>query len=297
MRNNDQLIRFLFDATTVRGEWVRLSATWQTLLERKAYPPLVQELLGQAAAAAVLLAATVAVEGSLILQIQGKGPMTLLVVQVDAGLRLRGMANWKSLPSDEARAWPLTELFTDGRLIITIEANQGERYQGIVELGEGGIAEALENYFLRSEQLLTRLWLGANTSTAGGLLIQQMPLLGTELAGTDDTWQRVSHLSATVTTDELLVLPCRELLHRLYHEETLRVFEPTRVSFRCNCSRERIETMLRGLGYAEVHQILATEQTVQVDCEFCGQHYEFDAVDAEKLFVAELNPPVGKTKH
>lgn len=293
----DSLHRFVFEHTNLRGELVHLDASWQAVLERHPYPPVVRELLGQAMAASVLLGATIKFQGSLILQVQGEGPITLLVVQATNDRTLRGMAQWQG----EVEPAALNELFGKGRLVITIQPEgKRERYQGIVDLGDQGLAEALEGYFQRSEQLPTRLWLAADGRYAAGLLLQRLPVDHDDVhdkAEAEENWARITQLASTVTEQELLELPFRELMHRLYHEETVRAFESEPVSFRCSCSRERIEETLRGLGYQEVHGILQEQGKVSVDCSFCNQHYEFDSVDVERVFAADVSPQVPKTRH
>ena len=293
----DSLHRFVFENTNVRGELVHLDASWQAVLQRHEYPPAVRELLGQAMAASVLLGATIKFQGSLILQVQGEGPVTLLVVQATNERTLRGMAQWQG----EVPPAPLNELFGKGRLVITIQPEGSrERYQGIVDLGDKGLADALEGYFQRSEQLPTRLWLAADSRYAAGLLLQRLPAEYAdpyEKAEAEENWSRITQLGSTVTAPELLDLPFRDLIHRLYHEETVRVFESEPVSFRCTCSRERIEETLRGLGYPEVRGILEEQSKVGVDCSFCNQHYEFDSVDVERVFAADVSPEIPKTRH
>ena len=293
----DSLHRFVFEHTNVRGELVHLDASWQAVLQRHDYPPAVRDLLGQAMAASVLLGATIKFQGSLILQVQGEGPVTLLVVQATNERTLRGMAQWQG----EVPAAPLNELFGKGRLVITIQPEgRRERYQGIVDLGDKGLADALEGYFQRSEQLPTRLWLAADSRYAAGLLLQRLPVEYAdpyEKAEAEENWSRITHLGSTVTAPELLDLPFRDLIHRLYHEETVRAFESEPVSFRCTCSRERIEETLRGLGYPEVRGILKEQGKVGVDCSFCNQHYEFDSVDVERVFAADVSPEIPKTRH
>jgi molecular chaperone Hsp33 len=290
MSDRDSLHRFLFPDTHVRGEIVRLDATWQAVLERHEYPDPVRRVLGEAMAAAALLTATIKFDGSLILQIQGDGPLHLIVVQCTSDRTLRGLARWNAHVPDAQ----LSEMVGDGRLTITIDPGQGgERYQGIVALDGGSLAAALEGYFERSEQLATRLWLAADRAQAAGMLLQNLPGEGDDV----DAWGRAVHLGATVTDGELLGLPARELLRRLFFEEDVRLFDSEPVSFRCGCSRERIESALRGLGYDEVQDILREEGAVRVDCEFCNQHYEFDRVDAEQIFAAEVLPQGAFTRH
>lgn len=291
MRDGDSLHRFLFPDANVRGEVVHLDATWRTVLERHEYPAPVRRLLGEAMAAAALLAATIKLDGSMILQIQGDGPLHLLVVQCTSQRTLRGLARWKGAVPDAA----LPQMVGNGRLTITIDPGLGrERYQGIVELGQGTLAQVLEEYFSRSEQLATRLWLTANASRAAGLLLQRLPGESED----EDGWDRVEHLGATITEGELLDLSARDVIHRLFHEEDVRLFDPELVGFHCGCSRERIETVLRGLGHAEVQDILRQEGRITVDCEFCNQRYEFDAVDAEQLFAGGFSPGApSQTRH
>lgn len=291
-RDSDVISRFLFENTNVRGELVHLDATWRAILERHNYPEPVRELLGQAMAAAALLITTIKFNGSLILQIQGDGPVSMIVVQVKSDRTLRGLAHW----TDPVLPGPLAQLVGKARLAITLDqGGDRDRYQGIVALeAEESLARALEDYFVRSEQLATRLWLGANSERAAGMLLQILPGESED----EDAWNRTGQLADTLSNKELLDLPQREVLRRLFHEEDVRVFEPEPVSFRCTCSRDRIETVLRNLGYAEVQDIIAEQGRVSVDCEFCNQNYQFDPVDVEKLFAAaDHQPTVPPTRH
>ncbi|HKJ08780.1 MAG TPA: Hsp33 family molecular chaperone HslO [Gammaproteobacteria bacterium] len=291
MMEGDTLQRFVLERTNVRGELVHLDATWRAVLERHDYPAPVRDLLGEAMAAAALLAATVKTDGSLIVQVQSDGPVRLLVVQAEAGRTLRGMAQWKG----EVPAGSLDRMVGHGRLAITLDPGLGrERYQGIVPLeGHRTLSAALEDYFARSEQLPTRLWLAADGARTAGMLLQALP--GAE--PDPDAWERASHLGATLTSGELLELPSREILRRLFHEEDVRVFDPEPVSFRCGCSRQRIARVLRGLGYDEVRSILDEQGAVESRCEFCNQRYVFDRVDVEELFAAADQPDVPPTRH
>ncbi len=290
-RDKDMLHRFLFEHTNVRGELVHLDASWQAALERKEYPAPVLELLGQAFAAATLLSATIKFDGSLTLQLQGNGAVSLLLVQATAQRTVRGLAHW----SGQVTHGSLQELMGEGRMAITIDPGEGgERYQGIVALEQDSLAQCLEQYFQQSEQLATRLWLAADSQSAGGMLLQELP----RETDDQDAWARDVYLGETIRHDELLQLPAREILHRLYHEEDVRLFEPEPISFRCSCSRERIENMLRGLGHDEAKSILREQGSIRVDCEFCNQRYRFDSVDVEALFAADAaQPGVPTTRH
>lgn len=290
MRENDCLHRFVFEHTEVRGELVHLDASWRAVLERNDYPPPVRDLLGQAVAAAILLSATIDINGSLHLQVQGDGPLRLLLVEVTAQRTLRGLARW----SGDVSTGPLQEQTGTARLVITIDPGAGsDRYQGMVAVERDTLAATLEDYFERSEQLATRLWLAADGHCASGMLLQRLP----EDRGDDEDWNRGVFLGETVVADELQTLGARELLHRLFHQEDVRLFEAEPVSFRCSCSAERVEAMLRGLGYAEVRDILVEQGTVEVNCEFCQQLYAYDAVDVERLFAAAAQPDVPPTRH
>jgi molecular chaperone Hsp33 len=283
----DTLQRFIFENAPIRGQIVHLDATWRAVLDRRDYPAPVRDMLGEFMAAAALLTSTLKFEGRMIIQAQGHGPIKLLVVECSSERTLRGLAQWEGEVTDGS----LPQLLGDGRLVITIDPSKGkERYQGIVELTGRSVAEALENYFTRSEQLATRLWLAANSKQAAGFMLQQMPGGHVE----EESWSHATHLAATLTREELLGLPVRDLLHRLYHEDDIRLFEGAPVSFRCSCSRDRVEGVLRMLGPDEVRSILSERGAVDVDCEFCGGHYRFDAVDTAQLFTA--NPAVSASQ-
>ena len=294
MSGGDSLRRFLFERFPVRGKLVRLEQSWQAVLERQAYPPAVRAVLGEAMAASVLLASTLKFEGLLTLQIQGEGDLHLLVVQCGSDLTVRGLAKWKS---DDPQG-SLAELTGGGRLAITIErGKQHERYQGIVQADTETLAGCLEGYFARSEQLPTRLWLAADAGGAAGMLLQQMPG-GTGDEEAEEGWRRAGMLADTVSADELLEVETRELLHRLFHEEDLRLADSRAVAFRCSCSRERVESALRLLGRAELADLLSVEGQVEVRCEFCNKGYDLDTVDVERLLSDEgPRPPASERLH
>lgn len=289
----DSLQRFLFEDANVRGELVHLDAAWHEVLQRSEYPEPVRDLLGEMMAAAVLLSATIKFEGSMTLQVQGGGPVSLMVVECTHQYALRGLAHWDEEALGEAGDG-LEALLGDGRLAITVDPGAGrERYQGIVALEGSSLSEALDAYLARSEQLDTRLWLAADGASAAGLLLQRLP--GEQPDA--DAWNRVTRLGETVTDRELIDLPAGEVMHRLFHEEDVRVFESQAVSFRCSCSRERVANMLRSLGPEEVHDVLEEQGAVEVACEFCNQRYDFDRVDVEQLFAGADQPHVPRTRH
>ena len=289
---NDTLQRFIFEHTPIRGEIVHLDATWQAILTRHEYPPIVRDLLGEMMAASILLAATLKMRGRLVIQIQGQGPIRLMVVECTNTLELRGVAHWQDLPETT----DLATLFGNGRLIITLEPiDDQDRYQSIVEIQGTNLSEILGRYLQQSEQLDTHIWLAANGQRAAGLLLQKLP--SKDPAEDSDIWNRVIHLSQTVQREELLQLPHMNLLHRLYHEETVRVFEPSPVCFRCSCTKDRVINMLRVLGYDEAKSIIQEYGSVNVACEFCNQKYIFDSVDVEQLFASAAQHTPSDTKH
>jgi molecular chaperone Hsp33 len=288
---HDTMQRFLFEDAPIRGEIVRLDATWRAVLDRRDYPPALRDVLGEFMAAAALLVTTLKFNGRLIMQAQGDGPVKLLVVECTSERAMRGLAHWEG----DVQSGTLAEMLGRGKVAITIDPEGSkERYQGIVSLEGNTVAEALEHYFATSEQLDTRLWLAADGAQAAGMLLQKLPR---EAEVDFDAWGRAVHLGSTVTRDELLHLPAREIIHRLYHEEDIRLFSGTPVSFRCSCSRERVEAVLRMLGHNEVRSIIDERGAIDVDCEFCGSHYRLDAVDAEQLFAAAHMTDASPTHH
>ncbi len=295
MPEKDTLHRFLIEDTAVRGEWVHLDATFRALRANADYPPPVLRLLGQALAATALLTATLKFEGSLTLQISGGHPVTLLVMQARANGSLRGLAHWDS----EAELPEQGDLFgPDAQLVMTLDPGQGrERYQGIVPLESGDLAKALEGYFRQSEQLPTRLWLACDGQAAAGLLLQEMPRREDSAAPRDeDAWRRLEALTDTLDERELLDLPVETLLRRLYHEEGVRLLEAEPVRFQCDCSAERVEAMIRGLGAEEARDIVRREGGIEVHCEFCNARYHYDAIDVDTLFrePASVTHPKGE---
>ena len=273
----DTLRRFMLERAQVRGEWVHLDTCWQEMLNRADYPLFVKQVLGEALTAAVLLSATIKHSGSLILQIRGDGPIHLLVVQATPQGTVRGLAQW----SREANDTTLSSVFGDAQMAITLEApNRKERYQSLIPLEGDTLAQALEAYFTRSEQLPTRLWLTANEHAAAGLLLQRLP----HEQADDENWQRASLLLNTLTTDELTTLEAETLLYRLFHEEEPRLFDPSPIHFHCDCSRERVEKLVQSLGQAEATSILEEQGKIQITCEFCNASYTLDAIDVEQLY-------------
>ncbi|MEW5056750.1 MAG: Hsp33 family molecular chaperone HslO [Cycloclasticus sp.] len=281
--DQDQLHRFLFEDLGIRGEIISLDTSWLAAQANHQYPDAVAEQLGQALAATLLLSATIKFNGTLTLQVQGDGLISMLVAQASEQQSVRGLAHWQQ----QASAEQAQSLFGNGRLVITIKPEQGESYQGIVNLEGDSILGAVQTYFKQSEQLKTRLWFAINEQRAVGLLLQELPAQQDE----EDSWQRIEMLANTITQQELLELPPEQVLYRLFHEEKIRLFEPKPVKFQCDCSKPKVEASLINLGHAEILSILQEKGSVEVDCGYCNQHYHFDTIDIEQLFSEDPNTP------
>jgi molecular chaperone Hsp33 len=302
MHDRDCLHRFVFEHYPIRGHLVHLDAAWQALIEHREYPAAVRTLLGEAVAATLLLAATVKFEGVLSLQLQGEGPVHLLLAQCTGGLGLRGLARHRESAEAAPLAGTIGELIGAGNLTVTLETEGGEqRYQGIVPIRGERLADSLQVYFESSEQLPTRLWLQADERGASGMLLQRLPhddsRRGSDPALIDDAWRRVQLIGDTLTSEELRTLADVEILHRLFNEDDVRLFEPSPVFFRCRCSRERVAGMLQGLGEEETRAVLAERGEVEVRCDFCNRAYVFDAVDVAQLFNSGVQSDGGGRLH
>ncbi len=286
----DSLHRFLVEDTGVRGELVHLDETWRALLSRCDYPPTVRDLLGQALSAAALLAATIKFNGSLTLQISGNGPLRMMVVQSSSDGTVRGLARWKG----KTKGYTFEQLLGQATLAITIDPGPGkDRFQSIIDTDGAGLADVLQSYFDRSEQLPTRLWLAADTVQSAGLLLQRVPGADDE----DESWSRITARARGLQDYDLLRLPARELLTGLRLQEDVRLFAARPIKFRCRCSRGRVRDMLEAIGEHELEETLANQGKLQVDCEFCRAVYEFDAVDLGMIFTPSSPSTIHPTRH
>lgn len=300
MHDRDTLHRFLFERYPIRGHLVHVDAAWRALIEHRRYPDTIRETLGEAVVASLLLAATIKFEGVLSLQLQGDGPVHLLLAQCTSGLGVRGLARYRDLNNtDDFR---IRDLIGAGNLTVTLETDDGaQRYQGIVPIEGERVADSLQAYFQNSEQLPTRLWLHADAQGASGMLLQKLPgtssVSAADAAAIEDAWRRVQLIGETLTPEELRTLEDAEILQRLFNEDDLRLFEPSPVYFRCRCSRERVAGMLQGLGEAETRSVIAERGKVEVHCDFCNRAYLFDAVDVAQLFKSALAADSGGSVH
>lgn len=282
MAKKDQLTRFLFEGTDIRGEIITLEQSYQQILQNGDYPAPVQALLGQILAATGLLSATMKFDGIFTLQARGDGGLSLIMADCTRQHLLRGIA--RLLPGASPTATGIRELLGEGYLAITVDPAQGERYQGIVPLEGETLAGCLENYFSQSEQLPTRLWLYADGSRAGGLLIQALPRQLQTPEERDRDWHHLTLLSDTLSQDEFLGTDAETLLMRLFHQESVRLFPGTDMAFACSCSRTRTGAMLVSLGEQELRSLIEEKGSVEVQCEFCHQQYHFDSGQIDALF-------------
>lgn len=281
----DATRRFTIGGGAVRGQSVRLTESWRAILSRRAYPEPVVTLLGECLAAAALFTSTLKMlqdDGRLTLQIQGGKPLSLLVAECRADLSVRAMARLETQAGLTADA-SLGTLARGATFAITIDpGGDYDSYQSLVPLDGPSVASALNDYMTRSEQIESYFCLAANSEACAGLLVQKVPALGgkSDVEADPDAWNRIRILSETLSPAELLEFDDDEVLHRLYHQEEVRLLPPRTVSFVCRCSKERVASVLNVLGRDEVRGLLADRRTIDVDCDFCGLRYEFSANEA-----------------
>lgn len=298
----DTLQRFIFENTPVRGNLVNLNSTFHMALDKQHLPKGLKQALGELMAASALLTATLKMNGSLVLQIQGKGALKLLVVECTSDFGIRATAKWNGEIKDEQNLFNLLE---QGQFVITLDPKDGgQTYQGIVPIEGNDISTILENYMLRSEQIDTKIWLSCDGKIAAGMLLQKLPETMNQMTQSEesivhdlDAWNRVGHLADTITDDELLNLPAETMIHRLFHEEDIRLFEASNTKFFCSCSRASVANMLRMLGSDEITSILEEQGKIEVNCDFCNTRYQFDKVDATQLLADDHTAKAGKEIH
>lgn len=302
--NADALQHFLFEdqlnqPMPIRGNIVHLNNTFKQVLQHQTLPKVLKLALGELMAASALLSATLKMDGVMVLQLTGKGALKLLVVECSHDLNMRATAKWDNSKwdetlSNEMETLSFVELVKHGQFVITLDPRVGEAYQGIVPIEGSTIAEMLQNYMLRSQQIDTSLWLHCDGESVSGMLLQKLPSLGEADA---DAWNRMNILADTVTNDELKNLAPEALLTRLFSEENVRLFEAKPTQFKCSCSKAKVGNMLRLLGAQEVESILAELGKIDVNCDFCNKKYAFDALDISHAFSENAVFVDNKTNH
>ena len=284
--------RFTLDNLDIRGQVVRLTDVWRDMHDNRHYPANIRQFLGELACVSVLIGAGLKRPGRAALQIQRKrqasdagaetftGP--LAVLDCTEALALRGMCAPASATNLSRSDATFSEWVQDCTLAMTLTyTGTTQIYQSIVPVSGLSVAECFEHYFDLSEQLPTHLWLAANETGAGALLLQKLPKADEKDA---DGWARVEQLAASVAEAELIALSAEQLLARLFGEEDVRVFEAKPVSYACKRDVQKVEAMLRSLGRAEVEATLAELGIVEVKDDICNQVYRFDAEAVKRLF-------------
>ena len=299
----DTLHHFLFEDSfnnpmPIRGNLVRLNHTFTQGLQHQTLTSVLKTALGELMAASALLSATLKMDGVMVLQLQSSGALKLLVVECSSDLKMRATAKWDDSQLDDLAQQSFFKLIQNGQFIITLDPKEGEAYQGIVPIEGETIAQMLENYMLRSQQIDTTLWLHCDEITASGMLLQKLPETLPNMFEPDvDAWNRVNQLANTVSNEELQNLTAETLLTRLFAEENVRLFEPKTTRFFCSCNQTSVASMLRMLGVDELNSILAEFGKIEVNCDFCNKHYLFDAVDTAQILASEAPINVSQAKH
>lgn len=278
----DQLQRFLFDDFAIRGEIANADDSFKEIINNHDFSPEVGTLMGELLVATSLLTAILKFKGKISVQLQGDGPVKMAVINANQDLQVRGTASIEG----ETTGLSFSELVGKGYMIITITPEEGERYQGIVDLSHNSLSECLENYFDQSEQLPTCVILHAdinNKVQAAGLLIQTLPATS---ENHQEDFQHVSALAKTVKAEELFALSQEELLYRIYHQEKVRLLETKAISFKCSCSKERCLSSLASISAEEILDILKERNHIEMHCEYCAKNYYFEESDLQ-IFLTE----------
>ncbi|MDP3705334.1 MAG: Hsp33 family molecular chaperone HslO [Legionellaceae bacterium] len=279
MNDIDTLQRFLFEHASIRGEIVHFDTTYKTIMQQRPYPTAVKRLLGEAMLSCVLLAGSIKFEGEISLQFHGDKRLPLLLVQCDNHLQIRAFAKYQ----EDEEGLDYNGAFLQGKMVLNITPfNQTQTYQSVVPLHSTSMGENLMHYFAQSEQIPSQVWLAVNDDGAAGMLLQLMP--GQNSLQREQFWEYAVHIGQTITEHELLTLDNPTILHRLYHETELRLYNARPVHFHCRCSHEKMKQVLTVLGEEDVRQLLQEKEVVEVNCDFCNQSYTFDAIDVTLLF-------------
>jgi molecular chaperone Hsp33 len=285
----DTVHRFLLEDLDIRGALVQLGPSWAAIAGRRNYATPVRDLLGELAAVTALIGSNLKTPGRLSFQLQGHGPVSMLVMDCNEQLHLRGMARSALDAAAESCVSGVDELLGDGRLVLTLHPKTAQTpYQSIVPISGSSLATVFEHYLEQSEQQPARLWLAATADTACGLFLQKLPDADQRDA---DGWNRIEQLAATVRPEEL-ALPPETLLTRLFGEETVRLFDPRQAAWHCPRDEEKVRNMLMSLGREEVESMLADAEIIAVEDEICGHEYRFGPEILDELF-----PPDGRVLH
>ncbi len=280
--NKNTVQRFLFKDLNIRGQVIRLHEAWQAMIKDRHYPPVIEQLLGELTLFSVIMAVGMKHKGKVTLQIQGSGPVTLLVVETTHDLKIRGVAKTNTTIRDETT---LDELLGDGQILVTLDNSQTNRhFQSFVERSGQTIQEVCENFLSQSEQQPSKLWLSATHTALGGVFIQKMPDSDER---DKDGWNRIQSIATTVKPEELTELDSKTLLHRLFHEEQVTLFEAQTIQYECPQDKSRVDQMLIGLGEEEVRKMLKEQGEIVIHNEICNFHIRYGQKEVDALFATQ----------
>lgn len=280
MKESDGLQRFMFEHASIRGEIAHLDDTYTNIMHQHAYPPVVKKLLGEAVVACLLLAGSIKFEGEISLQFHGDHRLPLLLVQCTHQLHIRAFAKHQE-ENDELVDYQ--SAFLQGKMALIInQYQQTQKYESVVPIHSISMAENLMHYFAQSEQIPTRVWLAIDGTRAAGMLLQLMP--DQNSLQREQFWEYAIQLGQTLSDHELLNLENATILHRLYHETELRLYDKRPAKFQCRCNIEKMKQVVRVIGEKDTQQLLKEQGKVEITCDFCNQQYAFDAIDVAMLF-------------
>lgn len=279
MKDKDSLQHFMFEHASIRGEMVHLHKVYNTIMQQRSYPPGVRTLLGEALVSCILLTASIKFEGEVNLQFHGSEILPLIVVQCDNQMNVRACANYK----EDATLEEYNQAFLQGQMSLTInQYNNTNSYQSIVPILSTSMSENIMHYCAQSEQIPTKVWLAISDESAAGMLLQLMP--GQNTLQREQFWEYAVVIGQTISSDELLTLDNETILHRLYHETVIRLYDARPIHFRCRCNQDKMKQVLKVLGSEEVQKIIEEHGHVGVSCDFCNRHFSFDPIDITMLF-------------
>jgi molecular chaperone Hsp33 len=285
----DEVYRFLLEDLDIRGALVQLGPSWASMNHRRSYAAPVRDLLGELAAVTAIIGSNLKAPGRISFQLQGHGPVSMLVMDCNEQLQLRGMAKSALSAEGEARVGGIGDLLGDGQLVLTLQPKTAQTpYQSVVPLAGDSVAAVFEHFLEKSEQQPARLWLAATADTACGLFLQKLP--NADILDPDG-WERIEALAATLRPEELQ-LPAETLLTRLFHQESVRLYDPRPAHWHCPRDEEKVRNMLLSLGREEVEAMLADAEIIAVEDEICGHEYRFGPEILDELF-----PPSGRILH
>lgn len=282
MNNKDTLQQFIFEHASIRGEIVHITDAYNTILNQRPYPPAVKALLGEALVSCILLAGSIKFEGDLSLQFNGDERLPLLIAQCDNQLNVRACATYKEEENQEGLDY--TQAFLKGQMTLTInQYKQTSSYQSVVPIRSNSMADNLMHYFAQSEQVPSKVWLAIGNESAAGMLLQLLP--GQNTLQREQFWEYAVQIGQTINEQELLTLDNQTILHRLYHETVIRLYDSRLIHFKCRCNLNKMKQVLKVLGKIEIQHLLEETGHVEICCDFCNQQYVFDPIDIEMLFI------------